>query len=124
MENLAGTNAQKCVPLPCGINGREALRRLINVLRTVDPMCLIRNVIEESESIGIDILIMPCVRNRTDCDGIRAAGGSLVRLSRAVHPADTFPEELELDDYDGWDIVIPDLPPRDVLREFLEFSKI
>lgn len=85
--------------LPCGIDGREATRRLITLLRLVDAHCLINRVIKHAADVKADWLIMPCVRNREDVEAIQLAGGRVIRLTRVVYPEDTHQEEVELDHY-------------------------
>lgn len=51
-------------------------------------------------------VVIPDVRFRNEADGIKAAGGLLLKITRPGHSGDGHPSETELADYDGWDHVI------------------
>lgn len=107
------------------IDSREALRRLINVLRGIDPHCLMNRVIKRARDCKADWLIMPCIRNVEDVDVIRIAGGKVVRLTRIVYPWDSYSEETELDNYAQFDAVIVNdtNPPCETLRVAVNWLK-
>lgn len=126
-EAMWGTDEEKCRPLPSNpdVDGREAARRLYTCVTSIDPACCIRYAIEEPRILGYDVLILPSVRNVIDVEHIQRTGGKVIRLTRAPHKEDTHKEEVELDDYQGFDHVIDNvgLEPFDTATRAAEYLR-
>ncbi len=95
---------KKEVPLPLiGKSPRQLWIEVGNKLREVHPGTWIDFALR---GIVADIIIIPDVRFKNEARAIRNQGGTLIRIDRSNIEQGTDPAEVELDDWDDWNIII------------------
>lgn len=94
-----------------------SVRRVLQILGTeifrhMDSDIWIKTLFRRIATYDVDLVIVDDVRFANEADAIKRAEGKLVRLLRHhANRSDNHVSENAVDDYEGWDLVVPDLPP-------------
>ena len=100
VEDLWGSDVDKCKILPCGKSSREILQIVgTDWFRSLDSECWIRPYKIRLETIGkyCDSILTPDVRFPNEVKCIQNLGGHVIRLLRAPFPEDEHKSETALD---------------------------
>lgn len=95
---------RKEISLPLiGKSPRQIWIEVGNKLREVYPGTWIDFALR---GVAADIILIPDVRFQNEAKAIRNQGGVLVKIDRPNIPQGTDPAEIELDDWNDWDLII------------------
>ncbi|KKK90391.1 hypothetical protein LCGC14_2723480 [marine sediment metagenome] len=109
---------KKEVSLPLiGKSPRQIWIEAGNKLREVHPGTWINFALR---GVVADIIIIPDVRFRNEALAIMNQGGMLIRIDRPGIPQGTDPAEVDLDYWDGWDLIIENNRDLVYLNSFAE----